>query len=58
MVDYEYILFCYNVLKSGKVLKIDKDRITESKKILSEKSDLSEDDKVAIFRLRHIESFM
>lgn len=58
MVDYEYILFCYNVLKSGKSLKVDRDRINESKIILGNKnsSDYTEDDRLAVYRISFIES--
>lgn len=58
MVDYEYILFCYKVLKNGKTLKIDKPRLDKSKEILrsKDKSSYTEDDKLAIHRISFIES--
>lgn len=57
MVDYEYILFCYKVLKDGKSLKVDKIRLNKSKEILrsKNKSDYTEDDKLAIHRISFIE---
>lgn len=58
MVDYEYILFCYKVLKDGKTLKVDKVRLNKSKELLraKDKSTYTEDDKLAIHRISFIES--
>lgn len=57
MVDYEYVLFCYKVLKEGKSLKVDSVRLNGIKEILrsKDKSTYTEDDKLAIHRISYIE---
>ena len=60
LIDYEYVLFCYNALRSGKRLNIDVDRINEVKRLLSlkNKSEMNEDDRLAIHRLSYIDGFL
>lgn len=60
MVDYEYILFCYKVLKEGKQLKVDKSRLNGIKELLrtKDKSTYTEDDRLAIHRIAYIETHL
>ena len=60
LIDYEYVLFCYNALRSGKSLNIDVDRIKEVKRLLSSKNkkEMNEDDRIAIHRLSYIDTFL
>lgn len=56
MVDYEYIYFCYKVLKEGESIKVNVEILNSSKDAIKNKSELSEDDKLAIHRISFIES--
>lgn len=58
MVDYEYILLCYNEMRKGKNIRVNRERIEKSKRILSSKpkEDFTFDDKIAVYRISFIES--
>lgn len=58
MVDYEYIFYCYNEMRKGKSVRVDKDRLEQIKDSLvsKPKEKYTEDDKVAVYRISFIES--